>query len=115
MGELLMCALGAKIMLGTIYSYNAEPGQTDSSYCTTASGMNICPPSKKVVANNCLKFGTRVGIDGIVYEVQDRMARRYGCEVFDILLPTRAESIRWGKRKKQLIIYDDRLLYSAKR
>jgi 3D (Asp-Asp-Asp) domain-containing protein len=74
----------------TITNYQAVPEQTDGDPCTTADGTDICPyPSFGVVANNCLPFGTKVYIADEVYEVHDRMARRYTCDYFDILTTTR--------------------------
>ena len=102
-----MCLVTAKVVAATVFSYNAEPSQTDSSPCQTASMMNICPfPEKRIVANNCLEFGTQVEIAGEIYEVQDRMNKRYGCEVYDILVSTKEEAIQWGKRKINAIIYE---------
>lgn len=75
-----------KVITATVYSYQAVSDQTDSSPCTGAMpGINFCNPPYLIVANNCLKLGTRVSINSKVYTVADRMAKRHGCDVFDRL------------------------------
>jgi len=88
----------------TVYGYSSDPAQTDDTPCITASGYNICGEHKNIVANNCLPFGTKVIIDGMVYDVEDRMAKRYGCDVYDLLFDSRDEAINWGKRYLEIII-----------
>lgn len=98
-----------------VFSYNAVEGQTDDSPCITASGYNIClgvgrfsNPSRKsdIVANNCYPFGTQVEIAGELYEVQDRMNSRYGCDYWDILKPTLEESLEWGIKRLDIKVYE---------
>jgi len=69
-----------KVFIGykTVTAYDpSNPNQTDDSPCISASNQNICISQVKTVATNRLPFGTRIEIDGIEYEVQDRMNRRY--------------------------------------
>lgn len=91
-----------RVVEGTIYAYNSEVGQTDNDPFITASGQQV---RKGIIANNCLKFGTVVRVDGKVYEVLDRMNSRYGCEVFDIWMESKAEAKQWGKQSRSIIIY----------
>lgn len=84
-----------------VYSYNAEEGQTDDSPTITASGEEV---HEGGIANNCLPFGSKVVIDGEVYTVNDRMNKRYGCNVFDIFLFDKKESLKWGKKTKDVIL-----------
>jgi len=82
-----------------VFAYNADPAQTDGNPCRTASGFDVCnDKSVKVVANNCLKFGTKVIIAGVEYEVQDRLNSRYSCEYYDIFMESYDDAIKWGKR-----------------
>ena len=78
-----------------VYAYNSEVGQTDGDPFTTASGSKVRPG---IIANNCLKFGTKVEIAGKIYEVQDRMNSRYDCNTFDIWFADKAEALKWGKK-----------------
>ena len=75
----------SKIIYATIYTYQADASQTDSTPCTTAAGIDACDPPYPIVANNGLPFFTQVNIRGVVYIVADRMNKRYGANVFDIL------------------------------
>ena len=66
-----------------ISCYNSVSGQTDGSPWITSSGYRL-KIGDKIVANNYYKFGTKLSIDGVIYEVQDRMNRRYGKYNVDI-------------------------------
>ena len=84
-----------------IYGYNSEINQTDDSPNITASGQKT---RDGIVANNCLVFGTKIKIDNKIYEVQDRMNKKYGCEVFDIWFAKKQSALDWGKQNKIIII-----------
>lgn len=81
----------------TVYAYSSDVAETDLSPDFTASGFHLVSGSR-VVANNCIPFGTVVRIDGQIYTVQDRMNKRYGCGAFDIWMETKKEARQWGKR-----------------
>lgn len=71
-----------KLYATRITSYNADEAQTDADPNTMASGKKVY---QGAIANNCLAFGTKVRIEGLgVFTVEDRMNKRYGCDVFDI-------------------------------
>ena len=100
----------------TIYGYSSEKSQTDNSPCITASGYNLCSDTNRnrnpnMVANNCLKFGSRVYISDKLYIVQDRMNKRYtkcgeyDIWYFDIWFSDKQSAINWGVKTKQVIIY----------
>lgn len=78
--------------------YTASVNETDSTPCETADMTWICPAEVNVVANNCLPFGTDVEIDGVLYQVHDRMNRKYGCEFFDVLVKTKKEAFEKGRQ-----------------
>lgn len=66
-------------------AYNSVPEQTDDSPCIAAAGTNICEFEGCVVAQNGVKFGTKVEIEGIgVCHVLDRKNARYGSDWIDI-------------------------------
>lgn len=95
---------GERKMYATITAYNSIPDQTDASPCITASGLDICKSRTRIIANNCLKFGTKVVIEGHVYDVQDRLNARYGCDRMDIWLESHEEAKKWGVQRKLIII-----------
>ena len=98
----------------TVYSYNNEISQTDSNPDFMASGKKVFSGA---IANNCLPFGTEVAIktqeiDKLevyrVFEVQDRMAKKYGCEIFDIFSFDKKWSKNWGKQQKEVLIFNNK-------
>ncbi len=91
----------AEIIHGVVYGYNSIPNQTDDTPFITASQQRV---REGIIANNCLPFGAKVLVDGIEYEVQDRMNKRYGCEVFDIWFAEYDDAINWGKRNMTIKI-----------
>lgn len=81
-------------------AYTADPLQTDSDYCHTASGLNICTtPTPKIVACNFLPLGSKIEINGEVWTVEDRMSSRYGQGFIDLLFSNYDEAIQFGRRK----------------
>lgn len=85
--------------------YTASVDETDSTPCQTADMTWICPAEVNVVANNCLSFGTDVEINGVLYQVHDRMNSKYGCEYFDILVKTKQEAFKKGRQNLIIKIY----------
>ena len=89
-----------------VYAYTSRVEETDGDLFTTASGEKV---RTGIVANNCLEFGTKVDINGFVYEVKDRMNRRYtdcdGQWYFDIWMDDLAEARKWGKKTTDILVY----------
>jgi 3D (Asp-Asp-Asp) domain-containing protein len=81
---------------GQFSAYNAEVGQTDSDPFTMASGKKVY---EGAIANNCLKFGTKIKVNGVIKIVEDRMNSRYGCNNFDIFMNDHDEAIRFGRKE----------------
>ena len=79
-----------------ITAYSSEPEQTDDTPFITASGEHVRPG---IIANNCLKFGTLVRIEGEIYEVQDRMNSRYDCTHFDIWFESTPDARAFGLQR----------------
>jgi 3D (Asp-Asp-Asp) domain-containing protein len=77
-------------------AYNAEAAQTDNTPLITASGQAV---NELIVANNCLPFGTKIQVNNQIYEVRDRMHKRYGCDNFDIFMWDYQEAVKFGKKE----------------
>ena len=82
-------------MSGIFTAYNATVSQTDSTPTITASNQTV---KDGIVANNCLPFGTKIRVNDRVFEIQDRMNKRYGCENFDIYMHEYSDAITFGKQ-----------------
>ena len=80
---------------GIFTAYTADMAQTDSSPTITASNQTV---QEGIVANNCLPFGTKIKVNGKIYQVQDRMNNRYGCDNFDIYMSDNSTAIDFGKQ-----------------
>ena len=68
-----------------------------------ASGKKVY---EGAVANNCLKFGSKVEIGGKIYTVEDRMNKRYGCDHFDIFVAEKSEAIAFGRKNLEYKVLD---------
>jgi 3D (Asp-Asp-Asp) domain-containing protein len=80
---------------GIFTAYNASVFQTDSTPLITASNINV---REGIVANNCLPFGTKIKVNNEIFEIQDRMNKRYGCDNFDIYMREHHEAIDFGRQ-----------------
>lgn len=92
--------------INAITAYTPSVDETDSDPCHTASGLEICKTKRTIIANNCLKFGTMVMIQGKYYTVNDRMNSRYGCDMYDILFYTKDEAFKFGTRKLEVVLVE---------
>lgn len=92
----------AEIRVVVVTGYSSERGQTDSSPFLTASqkrvqeGFIACPRN--------IPFGSKVEIEGKIFECQDRMNKRYDNR-FDIWFASKTEAKDWGKQVKEVIVY----------
>jgi 3D (Asp-Asp-Asp) domain-containing protein len=82
--------------VGVFTAYTACIEETDSDPTITASNQVV---RVGIVANNCLPFGTKIKVKNKIYEVQDRMNARYGCNKFDIYMCEYSEAINFGIRE----------------
>lgn len=93
-----------KIIRMEVSAYSPRVEETDSTPLITASNKAV---QTNFVANNCLPFGTKLQIGDKIYEVQDRMNRRYGCDHLDLFMWETREAINWGRQTIMVkIIYD---------
>ncbi|MFZ5905889.1 MAG: hypothetical protein ACOYVJ_00590 [Nitrospirota bacterium] len=81
--------------IGIFTAYTADDAQTDSTPTITASNQRV---QSGFIANNCLPFGTKIKVNGTIYEVQDRMHNRYGCDKFDIYMIDYSDAVNFGIR-----------------
>lgn len=81
---------------GIFTAYTATAAETDSTPTITASNQKV---RDGIAANNCLPFGTKIRVNDRIFEIQDRMNRRYGCENFDIYMWEYSEAIVFGRQK----------------
>ena len=94
------------VTLGVSYkaivsAYTASEDETDSRPWEMASGKTVYDGA---VANNCLKFGTKVVINEMMYVVEDRMNKRYGCDHYDILVESKGEAREFGRQHLSVIV-----------
>ncbi len=92
-------------------AYNSLPGQTDSTPCITASGMDVCERDREdIIATNFLRlpFGTKVRFPELygskIFTVQDRMNSRYWKNA-DIWLKDYAEAKSFGRKWTTIEIF----------
>jgi hypothetical protein len=67
----------SSVILARVTGYNTVPEQTDSTPCIAASGDDICGRTDVVACPRAMELGTRVRIDGKVYECLDRTALKF--------------------------------------
>lgn len=92
-----------------ITAYTSEVGQTDSTPCITASGMNVCERGlEDVVAANFLPMGTRVRIPELygdrIFTVQDRMNARYDKHM-DVWLKDLKQAKKFGLKHTTIEVF----------
>jgi 3D (Asp-Asp-Asp) domain-containing protein len=83
---------------GVFTAYTASVDETDSDPTITASNQVV---RIGFIANNCLPFGTKIKVKDRIYEVQDRMNNRFGCDNFDIYMCDYSDAINFGRRELQ--------------
>ena len=100
--------LAAKIWVS---AYNSHVGQTDSTPCLTASGLDLCQRNvEDIIATNFLNlpFGTKVRFPELfgnkVFIVHDRMNKRY-YQAADIWMKDYPEAVQFGRVWTTVEIY----------
>ena len=85
-----------EVKIATITAYASVPWQTDSTPFITADGSHV---RDGIIAANFLPFGTQIRMPELfgekVFEVHDRMNRRYSNRV-DIWMDSTAKSKQFG-------------------
>lgn len=100
-----------KVVQAVITAYTSTPDQTDDSPCITADGTNLCKRgTEDILAANWLPLGTKVKIPSLygdrVFEIHDRMNKRYGYGRMDIWLnTTKNEARKFGVKRVEVEIY----------
>ncbi len=82
-----------------VTAYSSTPEQTDDTPFITASGKNV---ADGIVANNMLRFGTKIKIPELygdkIFVVQDRMHQRKGKYHLDIWFPEYPQAKNFGAK-----------------
>ena len=84
-----------------VSAYSSTPDQTDADPFINAANRHV--RKGDVACPRRLKLGTKVEIQGIVYECADRLAEKYD-DRFDIWMETREEANQWGIKKLEVTI-----------
>lgn len=91
--------------IAEVSAYTASVEECDSSPNITASGKKV---NNGFVAMNGVQFGTKIEIEGIgIYEVQDRMNRRYKDNI-DIYMESKGEALAFGRKELRYRILDNK-------
>ena len=97
-----------RIVKVIITAYSSTPMETDSTPFITASGEMV---QDGIIANNLLRFGTRVKIPELygnkVFIVQDRMHSRKSNYHIDIWFPSREEALNFGAKMTYMEILEN--------
>lgn len=93
--------LAKEEQIAVVSAYTSLKELTDDTPFITASGTTT---RQGIIANNCHPFGTKVKLGEEIYDIQDRMNRRYGCNHFDVWFPTLQEAKNYGVKNEVFII-----------
>jgi hypothetical protein len=81
----------SRLFIATVTAYTSRPRAATASGVPVSDGIVACPRK--------YPFGTRVVIEGRIYECRDRLSRKYD-DRFDIWKPTRTAARLFGKRHR---------------
>ncbi len=81
----------SRLFIATVTAYTSRPRAVTASGVRGFDGVVACPRK--------YPFGTRVMIEGRIYECRDRLNRKYD-DRFDIWKPTRTAARLFGKRQR---------------
>lgn len=102
----LLIALGnvgtSAAYTAVITAYNENDGDTPGT--TMANGSTV---RYGALANDVLPLGTKVLIQGEIFEVCDRFGGDHGIERFDMYLPTVDQCKAWGVREIEVEILEE--------
>lgn len=86
-----------------VTAYTSSEDETDEDPWITASGERPGPGT--VACPSRYPFGTKVEIEGIDYECEDRMASRYrGGNYFDVWHENRGEALEYGRKTIEVLV-----------
>ena len=91
-----------KVITAEISAYTADIAETDDRPLEMANQATV---HDGAIANNCLKFGTLVELNGKFYTVEDRMNKRYDCNHFDIFTWDKKTAFKFGRQVAVVKIY----------
>ncbi|MBU6414980.1 3D domain-containing protein [Patescibacteria group bacterium] len=89
-----------------VTAYSSSSDETDNTPFVTASGNCV---RDGIVANNQLRFGTKIKIPELfgdkIFIVEDRMQKRFSRRV-DVWMSSKAKALRFGKVSAEIEILD---------
>lgn len=89
-----------------VTAYSSSFDETDNTPFVTASGNRV---RDGIVANNQLRFGTKIKIPKLfgdkIFTVEDRMHSRFSRRV-DVWMSSKAKALRFGKVAAEIEILD---------
>ena len=102
-------AIPRKIFQIPVTAYSSDVGQTDSTPCITASGMDVCKRNQEdIVAANFLPIGTHIRIPELygdkIFSVQDRMNSRYN-QHMDIWMKSLSQAKQFGLKNVKVEVF----------
>ncbi|MHC1728083.1 MAG: hypothetical protein AB9866_19120 [Syntrophobacteraceae bacterium] len=91
---------------GVFSAYTSRIEETDGDPYITADGTDLKQVFSCVVANNSLKMGSRIEVEGVgVCEVHDRKNARYSGEYFDLYFGNDVKrALEFGKKELKYTI-----------
>lgn len=95
------------IIKGNISGYSLDPAQTDARWWEGAFGDDLRKDvlgGNLIVASRYYPKGTKVKINGRIYEVKDKMGPKSTSDMFDILFPTKQDALNFGRQKLDIEI-----------
>jgi hypothetical protein len=94
----------SRLFIATVTAYTSRPLAATASGSGVFTGVVACPRK--------YPFGTRVMIEGRLYECRDRLSRKYD-DRFDIWKPTRTAAKLFGKRQRFVVAVIPRSLLAG--
>lgn len=88
-----------------VSAYNSEVSQTDDTPFHMADGRHVFDGA---IASNCHPFGTKIVVGERIYEVADRMNRRYNCTkdviYLDIWMEEKEQALIFGRQNVNVVV-----------
>ena len=88
-----------------VTAYSSTPDQTDNTPFITASGQRV---REGIIASNFLPFGTKIRFPSLfgdkIFQVEDRMHKKYSDKRVDIWFPNRAAAEIFGIKRTTMVI-----------
>jgi 3D (Asp-Asp-Asp) domain-containing protein len=107
--DLLQAQGATRRFVAVVTAYTSSRDETDSHPHITASGKRTRPGI--VACPRRIPFGTKIRINGRIYQCEDRLHRRLPHR-FDLWMPTKAHARKFGKQNLVVEIVEHRPTFS---